>query len=109
MSDDEHQEYYVDDGCHIEHGRIKDDVIGFYHPKYLTAGVRCCSTDGSTCVTPGRCDSEGQLTFAEATDQCTAMGRRLCTKDELLSEICCGTGGMCDNFKVWTSTPNAGI
>merc|ERR1712228_281993 len=29
---------------------------------------------------------------------------RVCTKDELLSEVCCGSGGDCDNHPVWTST-----
>ena len=33
---------------------------------------------------------------------------RVCTKDELLSEICCNTGGNCDNHPVWTSTLEPG-
>jgi len=33
---------------------------------------------------------------------------RLCTKDELFTEICCGTGGQCDNYQVWTSTLKPG-
>ena len=29
---------------------------------------------------------------------------RLCNRDELLTDICCGTGGNCDNHLIWTST-----
>ena len=30
---------------------------------------------------------------------------RLCTREELRdNSVCCGTGGQCDNYLVWTST-----
>ena len=100
--------YYVDDGCHTE-GSTPDDVVGFYQSESSTAFVRCCSTDaaGSTdCDTVSNCkDSSDLVTFADAETECAAQGMRLCTKDELLSEICCGTGGQCDSAGVWTSTP----
>ena len=44
------------------------------------------------------------MSYAGAEDECTAIGKRLCTKDELLTEVCCGAGGGCDSEAVWTST-----
>ena len=101
------EKYYVDDGCHDPNvEKIKpDDVVGFYQSENLKAGVRCCSMDGSKCETPGRCNGRNGITFSEAVDECTGMGLKLCTKEELLSEVCCATGGNCDSFAVWTSTP----
>ena len=48
------------------------------------------------------------MSFDDATTKCEELGKRLCTKDELVSEICCGTGGMCNKYEVWSSTPFAG-
>ena len=42
--------------------------------------------------------------YADAEAECAASGQRLCTKDELLTDICCGTGGSCDSHGVWTLT-----
>ena len=58
---------------------------------------------GSTCVTKGACPTDA-TTYDYAVSECTQTGHRLCTKDELLSDVCCRTGGDCDNFPVWTST-----
>merc|ERR1712038_2230250 len=106
-STSEEVEYYVDDGCHSEK-RTPDDVVGFYQSESSTAFVRCCSIDaaGSTdCETVSNCnDSRDLVTFADAETECAAKGMRLCTMDELLSDICCGTGGNCDSLAVWTST-----
>ena len=62
--------------------------------------------DGNTCATPRSCKDDEPVTFDEAADHCAAnyQDYRLCTKDELLSDICCGTGGNCDSRAVWTST-----
>jgi len=103
-STSEEVEYYVDDGCHSEK-RTPDDVVGFYQSEDSTAYIRCCSTDGTTCSTESNCGNTNDLvTYADAETECAANGMRLCTKDELLTEICCGTGGMCDSYAVWTST-----
>jgi len=110
--------YYVDDGCHdASFEKVKtDDFKGFYQPENLKAGVRCCSLDGESiiegnnngkerfCKTLGKCTGNNGVTFKEAGEQCAAEGLRLCTKEELLSEECCGTGGNCDSHLVWTST-----
>ena len=44
------------------------------------------------------------MNYSDAEETCANNGMRLCTKDELLSDICCGTGGSCDNYLIWTST-----
>ena len=96
--------YYVDDGCHSE-GSSPDDILGFYQSKSSYAFVRCCSTFGTSCFTISDCADSGDLvTYAEAVQKCATNGQRLCSKDELLEEKCCGTGGSCDNYGVWTST-----
>ena len=100
---------YVDDGCHSETS-FQDDVVGFYLPESSESFVRCCSDDGSSCDTLSNCGSSSDLVnYTVAVTECTTNGMRLCTKDELLSEICCGTGGQCDNYGVWTSTLYTGM
>ena len=68
--------------------------------------------DGSTCATPGSCETAANdrivVSYADATSQCSAIGNRLCTKDELNTGVCCETGGQCDHALVWTSTPESG-
>ena len=104
------ESYYMDDGCHSENN-TPDDYVGYYEGELTEAGVRCCSTDesyaaGTICTTPDSCTSSNDLkNHADAEARCAAhYGMRLCTKDELLSDICCGTGGSCDSNLVWTST-----
>ena len=101
------EKFYVDDGCHSEN----DDVVGSYEPKSFRAGVRCCGEQyrhypfayHTVCITAIDCDSV-EMSYDDAVLHCHALGRRLCTKTELLSGICCRTGGSCDNHAVWTST-----
>jgi len=116
QKDHQDQKFYVDDGCQTESGKTgKDDAKGEFISKSLQAGVRCCSMDGSQCATPGKCNTKKDdpitVTYDEADVQCGAFNAttpwRLCTKDELLTDICCGTGGLCDNHAVWTSTYKA--
>ena len=97
--------FYVDDGCHTDGGKA-DDFAGTYELPSFEAGVRCCSMDGTTCNTFGLCP--GQSTYYDAVRECEERKMRLCTKDELFTEICCGTGGQCDNHQVWTSTLKPG-
>ena len=95
-------EYYVDEGCRRD---AADDVVPAFQSKYSTAGVRCCSDDGTSCDTPsGFLCPRDDVTFDDAVALCEDNNGRLCSKEELLSDICCGTGGSCDNFAVWTST-----
>ena len=48
------------------------------------------------------------MSFDNAALKCQEMGLRLCTKDELLGGVCCGTGGSCDSYLIWTSTSESG-
>ena len=96
--------WYVDDGCNTESDDSPVDFTGSYQPNSFQAGVRCCSTDGSQCTTLGTCP--GGTTYSDAAEKCADDGKRLCTKDELRSEICCFTGGNCDSSEIWTSTPS---
>ena len=61
--------------------------------------VRCCSNDD--CGTCESVCSGRDATFSEAKQKCSQLGMRLCTKKELASEICCGTGCGFDNKYVW--------
>ena len=60
--------------------------------------VRCCSKDGQTCITPNSCMTR---TFAIAQAECSAIGRRICTADELKSNKCCRTGCGFDDKLTW--------
>ena len=99
------ENFWVDDGCKGT-GTSHD---GSFHDQSYQAGVRCCSNDGSTCTTPEdfSCKDDEMLSYGEAVSKCSDNGR-LCSKDELLSGICCGTGGGCDSYEVWTSTSESG-
>ena len=96
--------YWVNDGCNT---KGFPETIGSFQEKSHLAGVRCCSNDGSICETPGNCPADN-MSFDDAAQECAGLGKRLCTKDELVAEICCGTGGMCNLYEVWTSTPSSG-
>ena len=96
--------YYVDDGCQSE-GSNPDDYDAFYQSEFSSAYVRCCSDDGSSCTTISDCrDTSEMVNYADAETACSSNGLRLCTMDELLTDICCGTGGSSDSSLVWTST-----
>jgi len=95
--------YWLDDGC-----QKRDDVIGRWEAETSPAAApRCC--DGTRCSTPSSVTCPQKLTQAQASAVCTALGKRLCTKAELLSNMCCRTGGKCDNHPVWTSTKQASM
>ena len=49
------------------------------------------------------------MSFDNAALKCQEMGLRLCTKDELQREVCCGMGGGCDNHLMWTSNLESGM
>merc|ERR1719401_1342063 len=66
--------------------------------------TRCCSLFGDSCTHPQKCKEGKEATYAEAMGMCMAMGMRLCTKDELDDGVCCGTGGKCDDARIWTTT-----
>ena len=66
-----------------------------------TGAVRCCSFDGGSCES--KCSI---LTFSNAKQKCSEFGMRLCTEEELASNICCGTGCDFDFGVVWYTKGN---
>merc|ERR1719401_2404084 len=81
---------------------------GSYESPDATVFTRCCAMDGSSCTHPKKCKEGKEATYAEAMEMCTDLGMRLCTKDELDEGVCCGTGGKCDDARIWTSTAECG-
>ena len=82
-------------------------MTGSFQPKdSYNAFIRCCSEDGTECttITDDCTESMYATTYDDATSQCESQGLRLCTKTELLTDVCCGTGGSCDSYAIWTST-----
>ena len=71
------------------------------------AAVRCCSLSGISCITPGGHNAEqyGEClktaTFEEAEGKCASINMRLCTLEELESNLCCGTGCEFDMKLTW--------
>lgn len=83
-----------------------------------TATVRCCSIAGDSCTSEWP-NADGSIlggagteadgcfsdqTYAQAEAICSARGQRLCTKVEMDSGVCSGTGCGHDDDLVWTST-----
>jgi len=96
---------WVDDGCETE-GSGDDGHSETLHSETETLfGTRCCKDNSNSCQTPYHCEQDSPLNFQDASDKCTALGGgyRLCTLAELNDERCCSTGGLCDNYKIWTS------
>ena len=79
--------YYVDDGCRSENS-TPDDYVGFYQSEYSEAYVRCCSENGNSCTTVNNCNNAANLmNYDDAQAECVERGMRLCTMDELLTDI----------------------
>ena len=67
--------------------------------KMLARGaVRCCSKNGKTCVTPKLCM---MMPWSMAQAMCSAIGRRICTAEELAMNKCCSTGCGFDSRLTW--------
>merc|ERR1712232_1029265 len=91
---------YLDDGCEYEK-TTPDDHQGRYVALTEQHFFRCCGGDG-TCMTPKPCPLK--TTFADAAKQCSELGHRLCTWEELQqTDECCYTGCGFDSRLVWTS------
>ena len=76
------------------------------------AAIRCCGgahhSGGkcvSLCATAVKKFSSGlAATHGEAVAACAAQGMRLCSLEELASQICCRTGCLMDGRRVWTGS-----
>ncbi|CAK0858856.1 unnamed protein product [Prorocentrum cordatum] len=107
-TDKQEVHYWVDDGCRTERDSIPRDYAGAYvQEAQAEAFARCCADDGSSCTSPQNCIAEQPGTHFAAAAACHDQGMRLCTSHELLSEVCCGTGGSCDSYPIWTSSAGA--
>lgn len=102
----EPEKYWVNDGCTSDTQNSQSNLQGDFRAPDELHGVRCCNDAGTDCTTSWQCNSRTQLTYEQATQYCARESRRLCTKDEINKQICCGTGGMCDLASVWTKTSN---
>jgi len=94
--------YTMVDGCLNQNTEVPRAVVS--SDAGATASVRCCSMEGDRCDTdhlPGGCQSG--KTFEEATAICAANGERLCTEEEIIDRVCCGTGCGFDGHQVWVS------
>merc|ERR1712032_1145897 len=73
------------------------------------AFARCCGVEGEKpCTTLFDCRDGTEKTYEEAKRECEDEDLRLCTKEELEASVCRGTGGQCDNFRIWTSAETCG-
>ena len=67
-----------------------------------TGAVRCCSYDGGSYESELGLNLEClTVTFSEAQQACSEFGMRLCTEEELWSNICCTTGCGFDADMTW--------
>ena len=69
-----------------------------------TGAVRCCSFDGESCKS--KIPDCSTLSFSKAQQKCSEFRMRLCTKEELSNNICCGTGCSFDLKLVWYTKGN---
>ena len=90
---------WVEDGC----PRLGKKVNGNYQPNSHGHCVRCCSNDGRECITPLDCAyTHNLISYYDSVSKCKEYEKRLCQKEELLNDVCCGTGGGGDSIAVWT-------
>jgi hypothetical protein len=91
--------HWVGDGC----SNAKDPWV--IQDDRLFAAVRCCSRSFAACYSnSANACLPARANFSAASQICALQGERLCTKSELASNICCGTGCGYDTVLVWTST-----
>jgi len=124
---------WVEDGCSDEaSGPVENSErcsadnstgpcthVGTFHDVFEDFNTRCCALEGNTCLAHAAGEHECEdivendgpfdpnaawHSFTAAQQICADRGARLCTKTQLKNDICCGKGGHCDNYKIWTST-----
>ena len=70
-----------------------------------TGAVRCCSYDGGSCESRiPKCNP--LKTFSNAKQECSEFGMRLCSEEELASNICCYAGCGFDEELAWYTKGN---
>jgi len=91
--------YWAVDGCRTSGPQVEPQLLS----PDSTAAVRCCSQYGTVCESI-QLGCLAERTFVQAEMVCVSRGMRLCTRAELDTDLCCGTGCGFDNQLVWTST-----
>ena len=95
-------------GCPEQQGRYKN-AQPLCAPPTALGGTRCCGGKSPAPACVSLCDATQWGTNSsclrvqrqQAREACVALGRRLCTADELAS--CCKTGCAMDQRHVWTA------
>ena len=85
---------------------------GSFEPKSSKARALCCKFDGSSCIAVPNSSCEKNklnLRYHDAEVECQKIGHRLCSKDELLSNMCCKASENCDQSSIWTLTSESGM
>lgn len=88
----------VTDGC-SKNGQA--NVVDACLEEVDLAGVRCCSYDASECTSHCPTGANQLYSYTEAMQYCADAGKRLCSREELASEVCCDSGCGYDNEQVW--------
>jgi hypothetical protein len=118
----EHMNHQMVQGCNNNPRDLEPDCG--------LADVRCCSMDGTSCnsgsfpqtftfldglVSEGTACQAGQcngvadtwchsaVSFEQAQEICAATGERLCSRAEIESDVCCGTGCSHNAHLIWFS------
>jgi len=110
------RKFWINQGCH-DRGTLK----GRMEPaNRRSAAVQCCSDLLNRCNRYGKsgCYSgtwynnwRSKRNYNQAKAICEQAGKRLCTKEEIMSKTsktCCGSGCAYDGAHVWTSTGENG-
>jgi len=98
--------HWTADGCPALARKVEMEL----HPNDMKFAVRCCSdsSDGNVECSSIKYGSDEcfphEASWTDAAAQCSAHGARLCTKEELLKDVCCRSGCGMDGLAVWTSS-----
>jgi hypothetical protein len=92
--------YWAEDVC----AKWSKQRRGKFEAKEAKHSLVCCTLDGLGCVgKPGDQCIEAS-TWDQANKTCADLGHRLCTKQEILREVCCFNPCGYDGNYAWTST-----
>ena len=79
---------------------VPDDSRGYWaYANESIAYARCCSDRDAFCTMPDPhedwcSDAVEPMTYEQARYHCESAGRRLCTRSEVVSDLCCDPGNV---------------
>lgn len=96
-------------GVHLTGRGCSADLVGTESSNDdVAAAVRCCNDVGGRVSCESRGSGKACLplaaTFAEARQNCSALGMRLCTVQELDADLCCDSACPSEGLRVWSGT-----